>query len=71
MICSCCMTEHEDQIVKVTENMVFMGVPIKYEAEYHYCSETGEDYADEAQIFSNWENMMYAYAKATFSVRCT
>ena len=52
-ICPCCMEEHEVKIITVLEKNVFKGVPVEYYAEYHYCSQTDETYADEQQISTN------------------
>ena len=55
------MEEHEVQIITILEKNVFKGVPVEYYAEYHYCSQTGETYADERQISTNDIAMKNAY----------
>ena len=60
-ICPCCMEEHEVKIITIQEKNVFKGVPVEYCAEYHYCSQAEETYADEQQISTNDIAMKNAY----------
>ena len=60
-ICPCCMEEHEMQMITVQEKNVFKGVPVEYDAEYHYCNRADETYADEPQISANDIAMKNAY----------
>ena len=63
MLCPCCMEEHEVQTVMDAEHNVFKGVPVEYNAEYQYCDQAGEFYADEQQISRNDIAMKNAYRK--------
>lgn len=60
-ICPCCMEEHEVKIITIQEQNVFKGVPVAYDAEYHYCDRADETYADELQISANDIAMKNAY----------
>ena len=60
-ICPCCMEEHEVKIITIQEKNVFKGIPVEYYAEYHYCSQADEIYADEQQISANDISMKKAY----------
>ena len=60
-ICPCCMEEHEMQMITIQEKNVFKGVPVEYDAEYHYCDRADETYADESQISANDIAMKNAY----------
>ena len=60
-ICPCCMEEHTVKIIYIQEQNVFKGVPVEYYAEYHYCHQTDEIYADEQQISANDIAMKNAY----------
>lgn len=64
-ICPCCMEEHEVPMITVQEKNVFKGVPVEYEAEYHYCDHADETYADELQISANDIAMKNAYREKT------
>ena len=59
--CPCCMEEHEMQAMTIQEKNVFKGVPVEYDAIYHYCPRTDEAYADEQQISANDIAMKNAY----------
>jgi len=60
-ICPCCMEEHEAKIITVTQHSVFKGVPVEFDAEFHYCEWADETYADEQQISANDTAMKNAY----------
>ena len=62
-LCPCCMEEHEVQTVRDTERNVFKGVPVEYSAEYQYCDQADEFFADELQISRNDIAMKNAYRK--------
>lgn len=64
-LCTCCMEEHDVQIVLVRESNVYKGTPIEYDAEYFYCDKADETYADEQQISSNDIAMKNAYRAAS------
>lgn len=61
MRCLCCMEEHAVQIIRVLEHNVFKNVPVDYFAEYYYCDQADETYADEQQISLNDIAMKNAY----------
>ena len=61
MRCLCCMEEHVVQIIRVLEHNVFKNVPVDYYAEYFYCDQADEAYADEQQICLNDIAMKNAY----------
>ena len=61
MLCPCCMEEHDVQRVTTVESNVFKGMPIEYNAEYYYCDQADEAYADERQISLNDIAMKNAY----------
>lgn len=63
MLCPCCMEEHMLQTISVLEHNVFKNVPVDYSAEYFYCDQANESYADEQQISSNDISMKNAYRK--------
>lgn len=63
MQCLCCMERHAVRKIKVEEHNTFMGLPVKYNAEYFYCDKADETYADEEQISSNDIAMKNAYRK--------
>ena len=44
------MEEHESRIIRVKETNLFKDVMVEYEAEYHYCENSDETYADESQL---------------------
>ena len=64
-LCTCCMEEHDVQRIVIKENNTFKGVPVEYDAEYFYCDNAGETYADEQQISANDISMKNAYRQAT------
>ena len=59
--CPCCMEEHEMQKITVMESNVFKNMPVEYKAEYFYCSNADETFADEQQIAANDIAMKNAY----------
>lgn len=61
MLCPCCMEEHAVQTVSVEEHNIFKNVPVEYTAEYYYCDQAEETYADEQQISLNDIAMKNAY----------
>ena len=61
MLCPCCMEEHDVQRVTTVESNVFKGMPNEYNAEYYYCDQADEAYADERQISLNDIAMKNAY----------
>lgn len=60
-LCACCMEEHEVRTVQVWEKSAFKSVPVSFWAEYLYCDEADEFYADEEQIKKNDIRMKDAY----------
>lgn len=64
MLCPCCMEEHKVQVVSVSEHNVFKNVPIDYNAEYFYCDQADETYADEQQTSYNDISMKNAYRES-------
>lgn len=63
-LCLCCMEEHMLQTVRVKEHTTFKNVPVDYEAEYLYCDEAKELYAEEDMICRNDIAMKDAYRRA-------
>lgn len=61
MLCLCCMEEHAVRTVTVREHSIFKNVPVEYTAEYFYCDQADETYADEQQISLNDIAMKNAY----------
>ncbi|MBQ8162406.1 MAG: XRE family transcriptional regulator, partial [Clostridia bacterium] len=59
------MEDHDVQRVVIKEHNIFKGVPIEYDAEYFYCDNADETYADEQQISANDISMKNAYREAT------
>ncbi len=64
-LCTCCMEEHGVQRIVIREKNTFKGVPVEYDAEYFYCDNADETYADEQQISANDISMKNAYRQAT------
>ena len=60
-ICPCCMEEHEPRTIKVKENNLFKDIMVEYEAEYNYCINSDETYADESQ----WADLHHSSAEYT------
>ena len=60
-LCPCCMEEHNVQKIETVESNVFKGIHVKYNAEYYYCDQADETYADELQISLNDIAMKNAY----------
>ena len=63
MLCTCCMEEHDLKIVKITEKNEFKGMEIEYEANYYYCENAEEYFADEKMISENDIAMKNAYRR--------
>ncbi len=61
MLCPCCMEEHAVQTITVSEHNVFKNVPVEFKAEYFYCDQAEETFADEQQISMNDIAMKNAY----------
>lgn len=61
MLCLACMEEHEVQRVIIMESNVFKEQQVEYPAEYFYCDQADEFYADERQISLNDIAMKNAY----------
>lgn len=55
------MEKHNVKKVRTAESNVYKGVDVSYMAEYYYCDNTKEMYADERQIFMNDNAMKNAY----------
>ena len=47
------MEEHEVKMITMKEKNVFKSVPVGYDAQYHYCPQADEAYADEQQMSAN------------------
>lgn len=62
-LCLCCMEEHEVAIVKVTEDNIFKGEQVTYDAMYLYCDKTGEMVASGDMISANDIEMKNAYRR--------
>ena len=60
-ICPCCMKRHPVKTIVVNERNVYKGVDVEYSAEYCYCDEADETYADERQMTMNHDAMKKAY----------
>ena len=60
-LCTCCMEEHEVSIIKLTDNAVFKGVTVEYEAESNYCDLADEYYESEEMMSANDVAMKNAY----------
>ncbi|MBR1797587.1 MAG: DUF4065 domain-containing protein [Clostridiales bacterium] len=63
-LCSCCMEEHEVNIVKVKENTSYKGRDVTYDAFYTYCENADELYMDEQQIRENDIRLKDSYREA-------
>ena len=61
MLCPCCMEEHSVKTVSVLEHNTFKNVSVEYDAEYTYCDQADEMYADEQQLSLNDIAMKNAY----------
>ena len=62
-LCPCCMEIHDVQTILVSENNIFKGVSVEYNAEYFHCDLADEIYAGEEQISKNDISMKNAYRK--------
>ncbi len=63
-LCSCCMEEHEVKTVLVTDCVTFKNKKVYHPAEYYYCENADEFYADEEQLSKNDSRMKDAYRKS-------
>lgn len=52
-LCPCCMGMHVRQTKQIKESNIINGVKVSYEANYEYCPETDEYYANEQQMRLN------------------
>lgn len=68
-LCTCCMEEHEVQVVRVWEHTAFKKENVDYLAEYYYCDLAKECYMDEAMTASNDIRLKDAYRKKTGLLR--
>lgn len=59
--CPCCMEKHALKKISLNETTVFKDETVEYIAEYYYCKNADETYADEDQISSNDISMKNAY----------
>ena len=69
MLCPCCMEEHDVQRISTVESNVFKGITVEYKAEYFFCDQADETYADEQQISLNDIAMKNAY-REKMKLRC-
>ena len=60
-LCTCCMEVHEVKTVFIHESNIFKGISVDYDAEYCYCDQADEFYAEEQQISQNDIAMKNAY----------
>lgn len=51
--CPCCMEVHNVQTVIEKETNIYKDVALEYDAEYYYCDQADELYADEKQMSQN------------------
>ena len=63
-LCTCCMEEHDVELVRVQEQMTFKELKVDYVAEYYYCNQAEEFYMEESQISENDLRMKDAYRRA-------
>lgn len=61
MICPCCMEKHEIKIIQRIESNIFKNTLVEYDAQYSYCEQTEETFADEDQLSANDIAMKNAY----------
>ena len=62
-LCSCCMEEHEVQVVELEEKGLIKGKKVSYRAVYMYCDVADEFYMLEDQIEANDIALKNAYRK--------
>lgn len=62
-MCSCCMKEHDVKKISVEEHTIFKNTPVDYDAEYYYCDNADELYADEEMTSDNDIRMKDSYRK--------
>ena len=60
-VCPCCMEDHDVKIVEIEEENVFKGEHIIYPAEYYYCENDDEYYAEDSMISRNGLSLRNAY----------
>lgn len=63
MLCTCCMENHEVKRVIIRENNIFKNTDVEYDAEYFYCENADEYFADESMATANDISMKNAYRK--------
>lgn len=60
-LCPSCMEIHKIYTVRVWEDNIFKGLPVKYRASYKYCECSGDFWADESMITTNDIALKRAY----------
>ena len=63
-LCTCCMEEHDVELVRVQEQMTFKDIKVDYVAEYYYCNQADEFYMEMSQMNENDLRMKDAYRRA-------
>jgi len=63
-LCTCCMEEHDVELVRVQEQMTFKDIKVDYVAEYYYCNQADEFYMEMSQMNQNDLRMKDAYRRA-------
>ena len=63
-LCVCCMEEHNVKTVAVRERLSFKGITVSYDAQYMYCDNADELYANEKQMQENDISLKNAYRGA-------
>ena len=63
-LCTCCMEEHEVKTVRFMDQVTFKNKTVNHVAEYYYCSNADEFFADETQLSENDSRMKDAYRKS-------
>ena len=59
--CTSCMEEHDVKVVEIEEENIFKGESITYSAEYFYCDNDDEYYAEDDMISRNGLSLRNAY----------
>lgn len=62
--CTCCMEEHDVELVRVQEQMTFKELDVDFVAEYYYCNQADEFYMEESQMSKNDLRMKADYRRA-------
>ena len=62
-LCSCCMEEHEVKTVRFMDHVTFKNKTVNHIAEYYYCDNADELFADETQLSENDSRMKDSYRK--------